>query len=88
MTTRYPETADELRQVLAYYGEEALDLYDIRIMECDGCDGAGWIEGHVYGVDRTTGAPMSDTYRCRTCDGSGLMEIETQPVECDEPSDS
>ena len=50
--------------------------HTIMIDECPHCQGAGWIEGQVYGVCRTTGAPLSDAYQCRACRGTGEVETE------------
>lgn len=80
-TTR-EATAEEICDLYGMTGQEFANAINEPItlpVDCPHCEGAGWIEGQVYGVDRTTGAPLSDTHQCITCMGSGRVEEEIVP---------
>lgn len=77
-----PATAEEICDLYGMTGQEFANAINEPItlpVDCPHCDGAGWIEGEIYGVCRTTGAPLSNSYRCSTCKGTGRVEEEILP---------
>lgn len=77
-----PATAEEICDLYGMTGQEFANAINEPIslpVDCPHCEGAGWIEGEIYGVCWTTGAPLSNSYRCATCNGTGKVEEEIVP---------
>ena len=78
-------TADDLRQFIGYYGEEAVELYDIRLVECDPCEGSGrHMVYHNPSQGEASPCNERDVGVCPHCSGRGIVEMKTEPVECDD----
>ena len=75
-------TAEEICDLYGMTGQEFANAINEPVtlpVDCPHCDGAGWIEGAIYGVCSRTGAALSDSYRCITCNGTGRVEEEIVP---------
>lgn len=83
MSSRLPIGYETLDEALAWYGGEALWLAGVRFVTCDACGGDGGHETRAYRMDYY-GNPMTGWQKCEACSGVGELEVETEPVECDE----
>lgn len=53
---------------------------DVRIMDCDCCEGIGQSESAPYGYDPRNGALLTHSEICHVCEGSGRQLVEMQPI--------
>lgn len=72
----------------AYYEQIAADYWreqEARMVECEACEGSG---RHLvyHNPSQSEAAPCNerDIGPCDHCSGSGIVEVETKPVECDD----
>ena len=52
----------------------------VRKVECDECEGRGWVDVRVYGVTRGQSSYMDGEGHCPVCDGEGevvLLDMDT-----------
>lgn len=62
------------------------DVMDARFLPCPVCDGSGET---IYGVsiyEAGCGFPHAYDFgrACDNCDGTGKVEIQVEPIECDD----
>jgi len=55
-----------------------------RLVECPSCNGEGTIEHLDGGINPHDGYPTGWRERCQHCDGTGLVEIEDEPITADD----
>jgi hypothetical protein len=54
---------------------------DVRVIDCEWCDGVGNAESMPYGYDPRDGSPLTHEFECSHCGGTGRQEIEMHPIE-------
>ena len=55
-----------------------------RHVACSRCNGEGDIEHDAHGYSPVDGSLLTRVETCPACDGSGIEEIEMQPIEQDD----
>ena len=61
-------------------------MMETRFVTCSGCDGSGvYVIGHGRWPD---GSENNEERPCMGCDGTGEVEQEVEPVECDDDLDT
>jgi hypothetical protein len=57
---------------------------NLRIVDCETCEGAGRYECGPYGIDRRDGSVHGHEYECHVCEGAGKLQVEVEPITIDD----